>query len=156
MTMDASTPTQTTAAAPQPMPRAVKILLRIALALFFVAIACLYAGRIYIHRAMRASLPQVDGSIRVAGLTAPVTVLRDARGMPHIRAASLDDLAFAQGYVTAQDRLWQMDMLRRHAAGEFAEILGPGQVQHDKEQRLLQIRNTADPVVSQMSPTQRR
>jgi penicillin amidase len=154
--MDASTPTQTTATATPPMPRAVKMLLRIAFALLLIGIAGLYAGHIYIHRAMRASLPQIDGSIRVAGLTAPVTVLRDARGMPHLRAASLDDLAFAQGYITAQDRLWQMDMLRRHAAGEFAEILGPGQLEHDKEQRLLQIRNTADAVVSQMQPEELR
>jgi penicillin amidase len=154
--MDASTPTQTTAAAPQPLPRAVKVILYIALALLVVAMACFYAGRIYIHRAMRASLPQVDGSLHVAGLAAPVTVLRDAHGMPHIRAASLDDLAFAQGYVTAQDRLWQMDMLRRHAAGEFAEILGPGQLEHDKEQRLLQIRSTADAVVTQMLPEEIR
>ncbi|HXB62738.1 MAG TPA: penicillin acylase family protein [Acidobacteriaceae bacterium] len=154
--MDAPTPTQKTAAAPLPMPRAVKVLLRIAFALFLAAIACIHAGRIYIHRAMLASLPQVDGSIRVAGLTAPVTIIRDARGMPHIRAASLDDLAFAQGYITAQDRLWQMDMLRRHAAGEFAEILGPGQLQHDETQRFLQIRNTADTVVSQMQPEELR
>ncbi len=134
------------------MPRAMKILLRIAIVVFLIATACFYSARIYIHRAMRASLPQVDGQIYVSGLTAPVSVLRDAHGMPHIRALTLDDLVFAQGYVTAQDRLWQMDMLRRHAAGEFAEILGPGQLEHDEDQRFLQMRNTADAVISQMPP----
>ena len=62
---------------------------------------------------MRESLPQLDGSLAVYGLTAPVTVARDAHGVPHIHANSLEDLVFAQGFVTAQDRLWQMDLLRR-------------------------------------------
>ncbi|HZY74397.1 MAG TPA: penicillin acylase family protein, partial [Edaphobacter sp.] len=79
---------------------------------------------------MHDSLPQFDGTLPVAGLSAPVIVQRDAHGVPHIRAATLDDLIFAQGYVTAQDRLWQMDLLRRHAAGELAEILGPSLVPH--------------------------
>jgi len=138
------------------MPRAMKITLRVAFALFLIGITCFYSARIYIRHAMRVSLPQIDGSIHVAGLAAPVTVLRDAQGMPHIRAASLDDLAFAQGYVTAQDRLWQMDMLRRHAAGEFAELLGSGMLAHDESQRLLQIRNTADAVVTQLPPDELR
>src|SRR5438874_10742455 len=59
--------------------------------------------------AAESSFPQLDGTLKVAGLKAPVNVLRDAQGMPHIRAASLDDAVFVQGYVTAQDRLWQMD-----------------------------------------------
>jgi len=140
--------------APPPMPRAIKIALRVVFALMLLSIIGFYGTRIYLRHAMRVSLPQIDGSIHAAGLAAPVTVLRDAHGVPHIRAASLDDLAFAQGYVTAQDRLWQMDMLRRHAAGEFAEILGPGMVPHDEGQRLLQMRNTADTVVTQLAQTQ--
>ncbi len=58
------------------------------------------------------------------GCTAPVTVVRDGHGVPSITAQTLDDLFFAQGYVTAQDRLWQMDMMRRYAAGELAAALG--------------------------------
>ena len=84
-------------------------------------------------------LPQVDGAITVAGVSAPVEVIRDPQGVPHIRAQSLSDLLFAQGYVTAQDRLWQMDMTRRYAAGELAEILGADQVKHDREQRILSL-----------------
>jgi hypothetical protein len=62
---------------------------------------------------------------------------------PHIDAATQDDLFIAQGYVTAQDRLWQMDASRRNANGELAEVMGPALIQHDKTQRVLQIRLTA-------------
>jgi penicillin amidase len=72
----------------------------------------------------RKSLPQIEGSIQVRGLNAPVMVYRDANGVPHIFAQSLGDAAFTQGYVTAQDRLWQMDLFRRSALGELSEILG--------------------------------
>ena len=66
-----------------------------------------------------------------------VSVTRDAHGVPTIEASNLEDLFFAQGYVTAQDRLWQMDVMRRFAAGELAEILGDDFVKHDREQRIL-------------------
>ena len=68
-------------------------------------------------------LPQRSGAI-AAEVAAPVSVAFDARGVPHIRAANLEDALFVQGYVTAQDRLWQMDALRRYSAGELAEIVG--------------------------------
>ena len=94
---------------------------------------------------MSRNLPQLDGSLTVYGLAAPVTVERDARGVPHIHASSLDDLVFAQGFVTAQDRLWQMDLLRRHAAGELAAILGRSMLGHDRLQRTLQLRAARRP-----------
>ncbi len=110
----------------------------------FLVILLFFAGRIWTHHVMRDSLPQLDGSISIPGLSAPVTVQRDAHGVPHIRAASLDDLIVAQGYITAQDRLWQMESLRRHASGQLAEILGSGLVLHDRTQRTLQLRAAAD------------
>ena len=125
------------------------------LALLFL-LAVLFAttvfigGRFWARKAMHDSLPQIDGTLPVVGLSAPVTVQRDAYGVPHIRAATLDDLIFAQGYVTAQDRLWQMDLLRRHAAGELAEILGPSLVPHDRTQRILQVRAAADRAVASL------
>src|SRR5947199_108088 len=71
-------------------------------------------------------LPKTSGTIETH-VSQNVTVTRDAQGTPHIAAGSLDDVLFAQGYVTAQDRLWQMDSLRRLAGGELAEIVGrPG------------------------------
>ncbi len=63
-------------------------------------------------------------SYRLSGLSAPVTVTRDSHGVPTIEAATLEDLFFAQGYVTAQDRLWEMDVMRRFAGGELSEVLG--------------------------------
>src|SRR5437870_3881527 len=91
----------------------------------------------------RLALPQVDGQIQVRGLSAPVSVARDSHGVPTIEASSFEDLYFAQGYVTAQDRLWQMDGMRRYAAGELSEILGADFVEHDREQRILGMRVAA-------------
>ena len=88
---------------------------------------------------VRMCLPQLDGTVRVAGLGAPVDVLRDAHGVPHVRARSLEDLLCAQGYVTAQDRLFQMDLSRRLAEGELAEIAGEGALRLDIEARTLGI-----------------
>ncbi len=96
----------------------------------------------------------LDGSVAIAGLTAPVTVTRNAQNVPSIHAANLDDLLFAQGYITASDRLFQMDSLRRHGAGTLAEILGPSLIQHDREQRILQLRAAADNAAAQLPPDQ--
>ena len=105
-------------------------------------------GVLWLRSAVLGALPQLDGDVRLSGaglqgLLSPVTVRRDAHGVPHIDAANQDDMLVAQGYVTAQDRLWQMDSMRRNANGELAEILGPALVKHDTAQRVLQIRLTA-------------
>ncbi len=97
----------------------------------------------WFYSAVHAALPQLDGSTKLAGLGAKVRVVRDEHGVPTIEAASLEDLFFAQGYVTAQDRLWQMDAMRRFSGGEMAEILGPDFVKHDREQRILGLRQAA-------------
>ncbi len=86
----------------------------------------------------------------------PVTVQRDHQGVPHIDAATIDDLIAAQGYVAAQDRLWQMDMMRRVAAGEVAEVLGSKFVEHDRVQRVLEFRQTAERLTASLSPQDRR
>ncbi len=101
---------------------------------------------------VRAALPQLDGTAQVRGLAAPVDVLRDARGVPHLRAQSLDDLYFAQGYVTAQDRLWQMDLSRRLAEGELAEIFGRKLIERDVESRKLGFRLAAERSVDDLPP----
>ncbi|MGC2298072.1 MAG: penicillin acylase family protein, partial [Acidobacteriaceae bacterium] len=77
-------------------------------------------------------------------------------GVPHIEAANLDDLLFAQGFVTAQDRLWQMDMARRMAAGEAAEILGPKLVEHYRMERVLAMRATAERLTASLDDQDRR
>ncbi len=118
--------------------------------LLLAIFAVCWAATWWIKHAMRASLPQLDGQLRVAGVLQPVTVRRDAHGVPHISAGNIDDLIVAEGYVTAQDRLWQMDMLRRYAAGDLAEVLGRKVVEHDRAQRILQIRNAADAALRAM------
>jgi len=109
----------------------------------------------WLYYVARSALPKVDGSLQVRGISAPVTIIRDAHGVPTIEAASLEDLFFAQGYVTAQDRLWQMDIIRRYAAGEISEIVGPITVQHDREQRILGLRQVAAKTVSTLSARDR-
>jgi len=104
-------------------------------------LACV--GVLWLRSAEISGLPVVDGDVHLSGLSAAVTVRRDGHGVPHIEAASQDDLFVAQGYVTAQDRLWQMDAFRRNANGELAEVLGSSLVEHDRAQRVLQFRNTA-------------
>ena len=89
-------------------------------------------------------LPQRDGELQLSGLSAPVTVRYDEWGVPHIDARNEDDLYRALGYLHAQDRLFQMEMLRRLARGELAEILGPKLVDTDRLFRALGIRQRAD------------
>ncbi|HUF49791.1 MAG TPA: penicillin acylase family protein [Longimicrobiales bacterium] len=92
----------------------------------------------------RASLSQLDGEIPLPGLRAPVTVLRDSMGVPHIYASNVDDLFLAQGFVQAQDRLWQMDMYHRTFSGRLSEIFGASYNEHDAKMRLLQYRGPWD------------
>jgi penicillin amidase len=120
--------------------------------LIFLVVAVLF---LWLYSVERRELPQVDGSIAVNGLAAPVTVIRDKLGVPHIRAASYDDLFFAQGFVTAQDRLWQMDASRRYAGGTLAEVLGPGLLGHDRQQRYLQIRAACERAATTLDPKER-
>ena len=91
-----------------------------------------------------ARLPQIEGSIQVPGLQTEVEVLRDPWGVPHIYASNLDDLFFAQGFVQAQDRLWQMEMYRRAGEGRLSEVLGPEALHHDRVARLLKFRGPFD------------
>ena len=92
----------------------------------------------------RSALPELDGLLPVSGISAPVSVTRDAHGVPTIETATSDDLFFAQGYVAAQDRLFQMDLMRRAATGELSEIVGEVALEHDRRQRILGIRATAE------------
>lgn len=132
---------------------------RIALWLFFSLLFLLLLTAIslvvWLRAAEKAALPVLDGDLHInsgtsAGLSAPVTVRRDGHGVPHIEAVTQDDLFVAQGYITAQDRLWQMDAFRRNAKGELAEVMGPSLVPHDKMQRVLQMRVTAERIYANL------
>jgi len=113
-----------------------------------LALLALVAGGGYLY--LLRSLPQTQGEVRLAGLDAPVEVLRDAYGIPHIYAASLRDASFALGYVHAQDRLWQMEMNRRIAAGRLAEVVGAGGLETDRFLRTLGVRRTAEANLRQL------
>jgi len=105
---------------------------------------------------LRASLPQLDGVVRVSELSANVTVDRDALGVPTIRGADRGDLAYATGFLHAQDRFFQMDLLRRTAAGELAELFGPAALEVDRRHRLHQFRKRAAAVLAAVPADQRR
>src|SRR5579872_5906444 len=91
-------------------------------------------------------LPQISGTV-AAGVSDKVTVAFDRLGEPHVSAANRDDLLFAQGYLTAQERMWQMDALRRRAAGDLCEIVGAAALELDEESRRLRMRRIAEEAV---------
>ncbi len=118
------------------------------------ALVILAAGA-FVWRYVYQPLPQIDGSAPLAGLEREVTVDRDTWGVPHIRASSLNDLLEAQGYVLAQDRLWQMDLLRRVARGELSEIFGGVALKSDRQYRTLGLKRAAERDVSLLDPESR-
>jgi penicillin amidase len=98
-----------------------------------------------------ATQPQVEGRVKLAGLSAPVDIVRDAQGVPHIYARSADDAYFALGFVHAQDRLWQLELNRRIAAGRMAELFGAKAVDTDRFLRTLGVRRNAERIVPNLS-----
>ncbi|MGF1605154.1 MAG: penicillin acylase family protein [Rhodothalassiaceae bacterium] len=99
---------------------------------------------------LRSTLPPHDGELQFAQLDAPVTIARDAWGVPHIEAETEHDLHFALGVAHAQDRLWQLDIHRRIAAGRLAEILGPEAAQQDIFLRTLSLYDRAEKAFGQL------
>src|SRR3984893_11288801 len=93
---------------------------------------------------LSASLPTLDGNIEAAELEHPVEVERDALGIPTIRGENRKDIAYATGFVHAQDRFFQMDTLRRRAAGELSELFGQATLPADREARVHRFLTRAD------------
>src|SRR5580698_2217808 len=118
--------------------------LRILYYIICVLLVLLIATIWWMYWTAHSAVPQMDGKISVPGISSKVRVVRDEHGVPTIEAATLEDLFFAQGYVTAQDRLWQMDMMRRAAAGELSEVIGDATLKMDREQRILGLRLAAE------------
>ena len=92
----------------------------------------------------RGSLAKIDGDLKVPGLKEAVQIIRDKEGIPHIYAKNDDDLFFAQGYVMAQDRLWQLEIWRRWREGKLAEAFGPKAFDYDARTRLMMFRGPWD------------
>lgn len=109
-----------------------------------LAIALVTAAAGYYWFLWRA-LPQTSGTI-VTCVTQPVQVERDSLGVPHIKAKTLEDAWVVEGYTTAEDRMFQMDGLRRLAAGELSAIIGPATLESDRESRRLRMRRIAEQV----------
>ncbi|MEO6191460.1 MAG: penicillin acylase family protein, partial [Thermoanaerobaculia bacterium] len=137
------------ASRPGPRPRRRRRpLLRVLLALVVLIGLLVVAGGVWLNDRLAASLPRLDGERRIAGLSAPVEIERDALGVPTIRAANRLDMARALGFLHAQDRFFQMDLLRRQAAGELAEIIGPAVVRVDRRHRVHRFRARARQILA--------
>ncbi len=132
------------------MKRLVYYLLITAMVLLMIVVLVLGTGVWHVG----SKLPQRQGIATLSGLKGPVTVAFDERGVPHIEARNEADLYRALGYVHAQDRLFQMEILRRLARGELAEILGPKLLDTDKLFRTLGLRAHADQAVKKLDPQQ--
>lgn len=124
-----------------------KLALKILVALLLVALLAAAGGGLWY---VLGKLPQRSGDLTLPGLTAPVSVRYDDRGIPHIKAGNEPDLYRALGFVQAHDRLFQMEMARRLARGELAEILGPKLLKLDRMFRTLGLGEHADKTVAKM------
>ena len=125
---------------------------RVALALIVIVVIVLAIG----WRLLAGSRPQTNGSITLKDLSAPVTIVRDAEGIPTITAQNRRDLAYALGYVHGQERFFQMDLQRRDAAGELAALVGPKALPVDENHRLHRFRALAEHKLALMAPSQRK
>ena len=113
---------------------------RVSVAALLLVLLVFLAGYIW----FRESLPQLDGTIQTTGVSLPVSVLRDADGVPTIQAANRNDASYALGYLHAQERFFQMDLLRRSGAGELSEILGDATLEFDRQRRRHRFRHRSE------------
>ena len=138
------------------MPSSVRRFLKVLLIALVVILAAGIAGAFWAHGQLRASLPQLEGSRQVAGLSAPVSIQRDHLGIPSIRGATREDVARALGFLHAQDRFFQMDLARRRAAGELAALIGVRAIALDREIRVHRFRAEAERALKLLTPANRR
>ncbi|MFA6457702.1 MAG: penicillin acylase family protein [Bacteroidota bacterium] len=125
-----------------------KIIIGAGLSLCVIVIALFFILRHLVTK----SYPDVDGELTVSGLHQPVKIYRDEFGVPHINAQNEYDLFFAQGYVHAQDRLWQMDLTRRAGEGRLSEVLGSSTVKFDKMLKTVGFERIAKELEQQLRP----
>ena len=125
--------------------------MKIALRTVSVLVLVLLLGAAAGYAWLRQSLPQLEGSLTLSGLKAPAEIVRDRHGVPHIHAASIEDAYFSLGFVHAQDRLWQMEMNRRIAAGRLSEALGAATLDADKFLRTLGVHRVAEATLKSLN-----
>jgi penicillin G amidase len=138
------------------MPATVRRLLKAVLIALLVVLVAGVAGAFWARSRLRASLPLLDGSLQLVGLTSRVTIERDRLGIPSIRGATREDIARALGFLHAQDRFFQMDLARRRAAGELAALVGTRALPLDREIRVHRFRPEAQRTVELLTPRNRR
>ncbi len=109
----------------------------------------------YVSYGVRAGVAHVDGTVHGMGVSAPAQIVRDERGVPHIRAASLHDAFFAQGYATASDRLFQMDLTRRFVEGRLSELFAGSAMQTDERARIVDVAAIASDDLAKLDPSER-
>ena len=126
-----------------------KRLLSVFLVLIFIL---LITGLFLLNRLKRSAIPDYNKNLQIAGLTEEVTVFRDSYGIPHIYAKDENDLYRSVGFVMAQDRLWQMDLLRRVTQGRLSEILGKDQINTDLLMRALRIQEKSEKILQESQP----
>ena len=112
-------------------------------------------GSVWFYQQMRASLPQLEGTAAIPGLSAGVVIERDALGVPTVTGATRLDVAQALGWLHAQDRFFQMDLMRRRAAGELAALFGSKAVPADQAARTHGFRRTATEDIAKFNPKER-
>lgn len=120
-----------------------------------VLVAILLAASAWFYHQLRESLPQLDGTEKLSGLSSPVTVTRDALGVPTINGATRPDVARALGFLHAQDRFFQMDLLRRRAAGELAGLFGKVALPLDRATCIHRFRTLAGEVLARLPANDR-
>jgi penicillin amidase len=122
------------------MRKLLKALATVIIVLLVVLLLVASGGYVFVRR----SFPKTDGTIQIAGLKSRVEVYRDQHGIPHLYADNLEDLFFTQGYVHAQDRLWQMEFNRRIGNGTLSEVLGETTLSTDRFLRTMGLRRAAE------------
>ena len=128
---------------------------RVLIALLALVVVALVAGSLFVRQVARKALPDYNQAITLEGLREGVTVYRDQHAIPHIYAKNEHDLYMAVGYVMAQDRLWQMDLLRRVTMGRLSEIFGEDMVGADQLLRALRIPEKSERVLARTDPAAR-
>ena len=129
-----------------------KAVKRILIALSFLIFLLLIVGYFFLNNLKNSAIPDYNKNLEIAGLTEEVTVLRDSHGIPHVYAKNEKDLYCAVGFVMAQDRLWQMDLLRRVTQGRLSEILGKEQKNTDLLMRALRMQEKSEIILSNAKP----
>ena len=129
-----------------------KLLKRILITLGLLIVLALIGGYFFLNHVKTVALPDYSKDVQIPGLTGEVTILRDSFAIPHIYAENEADLYRAVGFTMAQDRLWQMDLLRRVTQGRLSEIMGKDQLNTDLLMRALRIQEKSKKVLAQSSP----